>query len=76
MSGFSRGLQGQQRAVALRAGSVAASLVGSPEVCSKYQASIRLAALLVFGFTGFGVWLRNFQRGFSKVFNHFKAKVV
>lgn len=28
------------------------------------------------GFTGLGFWLRDFQRGFSKVFNHFKMKVV
>lgn len=40
-SGFSKGLQ----AVALGAGSVAVSLVGSLEACSKHGASIRLAAV-------------------------------
>lgn len=59
-----------REAVALGAGSVAGSLVGLPEV------SIRLAALLLFGFTGFGFWLRDLQREFPKVFNHFKVKVV
>lgn len=34
-----------REAMVLGAGSVALSLVGSPEVCSKHQASIRLAAV-------------------------------